>query len=59
MRDYKGEELKGRIKKATGEITGDRGLEREGTVDKGSARTKDTIGKAADKVKRAVNPRRP
>lgn len=59
MRDHKGEEMKGRVKKAAGEVTGNKGLEREGSVDKGSARTKNAVGEVADKVKRAVNPRRP
>lgn len=58
MADHKGEELKGRLKEGIGDVTGDRGLQREGKVDQGSARTKQSIGKAADKVKDAVNPKR-
>ena len=58
MTHHKGEETKGRIKEATGDLTGDKGLEREGKIDQGSARTKDKIGHAADKVKDAVNPKR-
>lgn len=58
MREHKGEEMKGRLKKAVGEMTGDEGLQREGSVDKGSARTKEAVGDAADKLKRAVNPKR-
>lgn len=58
MADHKGEEIKGRLKEGLGDVTGDRGLQREGKVDQGSARTKSTIGKAADKLKDAVNPKR-
>ncbi|MRR12734.1 CsbD family protein [bacterium] len=58
MKEHKGEEMKGRIKKAAGEVTGDRGLKREGAVDETSARTKRTVEQTADKVKDAVNPRR-
>ena len=53
--DHKGEELKGRAKEAGGDLTGDKDLQREGKVDQGSAKAKDKIGDAADKVKDAVN----
>lgn len=58
MRQHKGEEIKGRVKEAVGDLTDDEGLEREGKVDQGSARTKDAVGRAADKVKDVVNPKR-
>lgn len=58
MPDHKGEEIKGRLKEGAGDVTGDRGLKREGQVDQGSARTKRTVEKTADKVKDAVNPKR-
>lgn len=58
MGEHKGEEMKGRLKEGVGDVTGDKALKREGKVDQGSAKTKDTVGKAADKVKDAVNPRR-
>ena len=54
----KGEEMKGRLKEAAGDVTGDKGLKREGKVDQGSARTKEKVGDAADKIKDAVNPKR-
>ena len=57
MSDHKGEEMKGRLKEAAGDITGDAGLKREGEIDRGSAATKKTIDKAADKIKNAVNPK--
>ena len=58
MTEHKGEEFKGRAKEAAGDLTGDKDLKREGKVDKGSAKTKDKVGDAADKVKDAVNPKR-
>jgi uncharacterized protein YjbJ (UPF0337 family) len=58
MDRHAGEEMKGRMKKAAGDITGDKRLKREGTIDQGSARTKNAIDTAADKAKRAVDPNR-
>lgn len=49
------EDLKGRGKEAAGDLTGDKDLEREGKIDQGSASIKDKVGKAADKVKDALN----
>lgn len=57
MGDHKGEELKGRLKEAVGDLTGDEDLQREGKIDQASAATKKTIGKAADKIKDVVNPK--
>ena len=54
--DHKGEDLKGRVKEAAGDLTGDKDLQREGKVDQGSASVKDKVGDAADKVKDVVNP---
>ena len=56
--DHKGEDLKGRVKEAAGDLTGNKDLEREGKVDQGSASVKDKVGDAADKVKDVVNPDR-
>ena len=58
MTEHKGEELKGRLKEAGGDLTGDKNLQREGKVDQSSAKVKDAVGDAADKVKDAVNPNR-
>jgi uncharacterized protein YjbJ (UPF0337 family) len=55
MGDHKGEEMKGRIKEAAGDITGDEDLKREGKIDQGSAKVKKTVGDAADKLKEAVD----
>lgn len=55
---HRGEETKGRVKEAVGDLTGDRGLKREGQVDQGSAKTKRGIENASDKLKDAVNPKR-
>jgi uncharacterized protein YjbJ (UPF0337 family) len=55
---HKGEEMKGRLKEAAGDITGDKRLQREGRLDEASAATKRTIDEAAEKIKGAVNPKR-
>ena len=52
------DETKGRVKEAAGDLSGDKGLKREGKVDKASGDVKDKVGGAADKVKDTVNPRR-
>lgn len=49
--DNKGEDLKGRVKEAGGNLTGDKDLEREGKADQASAKVKDTVDDAVDKVK--------
>lgn len=45
------DEAKGRVKEAAGSLTGDDDLKREGKVDKAVGGVKDTVDKAADKVK--------
>ena len=50
----KGDEMKGRVKKAAGELTGNDKLKREGQVDKTAGKTKQGVTKAVDKVKDAV-----
>jgi len=57
MSDHKGEDMKGRLKEAVGDVTGDEGLQREGKVDRASAATKKTIDKAADKIQDVVHPK--
>ncbi len=54
--EHTGEEMKGRIKEGVGDITGDKGLQREGKVDQGSAKTKRAVDNATDKIKDVVNP---
>jgi uncharacterized protein YjbJ (UPF0337 family) len=51
------DEAKGRVKEAAGDLTDDKGLKREGKVDKASSDVKETLDDAADKVKETVNPR--
>lgn len=48
------DDLKGRIKKAVGELKDDDKLKQEGTVDKVAGKAKDAIDKAADKAKGAL-----
>jgi len=57
MSGHIGEDMKGRIKVAVGEITDDKGLQREGKLDQTSAATKKTIDKVAGKIKKTVNPK--
>jgi uncharacterized protein YjbJ (UPF0337 family) len=51
MSDGTTDDLKGRAKKAAGEMTDDDSLKREGDVDKASGAVKDKVGDAADKAK--------
>ncbi len=47
----KTEDMGGRVKEATGTLTGDDDLKNEGKVDQASASVKDKVGDAADGVK--------
>jgi uncharacterized protein YjbJ (UPF0337 family) len=58
MSEHKAEEIKGRLKEAVGEATGDKSLEREGKVDRASAATKKTVDKATGAVKNAIKPKK-
>ena len=58
MSSHKGEDTKGRLKEAAGDVTGDKGLQREGKIDQTSAATKKTIDKGADAVKDVVDPKK-
>ncbi len=58
MADHAAQDLKGRLKKAAGDVTGDQGLRREGSVDQASAAAKKKVDRAANKVKAVVNPQR-
>jgi uncharacterized protein YjbJ (UPF0337 family) len=57
MTTGKTDQAKGRIKEAAGALTGDERLKQEGKIDQAAGKVKDTVTKAADKLKRAVNPR--
>lgn len=57
MSDHKGEDIKGRVKEAVGDITGDKGLKREGKIEQASAAAKDKIDEMTSKIKDVVNPK--
>jgi uncharacterized protein YjbJ (UPF0337 family) len=54
MGDGNADELKGRVKEAAGDLTGDDSLKAEGKVDRASGTVKDKVGDAADKAKDAL-----
>ena len=54
MGDGSADEAKGRVKEATGTLTGDDDLKNEGKVDRASGTVKDKVGDAADGVKDAL-----
>jgi len=58
MSSHAGEDVKGRVKEAAGDITGDADLKREGQVDQASATTKKAIDDVADTLKDAVSPKK-
>jgi uncharacterized protein YjbJ (UPF0337 family) len=45
------DEIKGRAKRAGGELTGNDKLKREGSVDKAAGKTKEAVDRTADKAK--------
>ena len=58
MSGHKGEETKGRLKEAVGDVTGDKDLQRQGKLDQASAATKSAIDDVAKKAKRVINPKK-
>jgi len=56
MSKHMGEELKGRVKEAAGDMTGDTRLKVEGKLDQASAATKRTFDSAADKLNEILSP---
>jgi uncharacterized protein YjbJ (UPF0337 family) len=48
------EEVKGRVKEAAGDATGDEELAAEGKMDQASGAVKDKVGNAVDAVKEAL-----
>ena len=54
MADATGDKAKGSIKKAGGELTGDKDLKNEGRVDKASGNVKDAVNSVTDKVKGTI-----
>ena len=57
MNSHAGEDMKGRVKEAAGDLTGDADLKREGQIDQASAATKKAIDDVADALKDAVSPK--
>jgi uncharacterized protein YjbJ (UPF0337 family) len=55
MGDGTTDDLKGKAKEAAGDLTDDKGLKREGKVDKATGTVKDKAGDAGDKLKDVVN----
>lgn len=49
------DEATGRMKEAAGDLTGDKGLQREGEAEQMEGKAKDAVDSAADKAKDAVN----
>jgi uncharacterized protein YjbJ (UPF0337 family) len=45
---------KGRLKKAAGDLTGDKALRREGNVDEAAGKAKHAVDRAAAKAKDAI-----
>ncbi|MBA2517619.1 MAG: CsbD family protein [Solirubrobacterales bacterium] len=54
MGDGTGDEIKGRMKEAGGDLTGDKDLKNEGKVDRASGTVKDKVGDVGDKAKDAI-----
>jgi uncharacterized protein YjbJ (UPF0337 family) len=50
----KTDQIKGRVKEATGVLTGDKKLEREGKLDRAAGNVKAKAGKVVDKIKSAI-----
>jgi uncharacterized protein YjbJ (UPF0337 family) len=48
----KSDEAKGRIKKAIGELTGNKKMKREGTIDKAAGKVKQGVSKVQKALKR-------
>lgn len=54
MGDGTTDDLKGRLKEAGGDLTGDKDLQREGKIDQATGTVKDAVGDVADKAKDIV-----
>jgi uncharacterized protein YjbJ (UPF0337 family) len=51
------DEAKGRVKEAAGDLTDDKGLKREGKVDRAAGKAKGVIDKSAEEVRERVHSR--
>jgi len=50
----KTDQIKGRVKEATGVLTGDKRLEREGKLDRAAGNLKEKGGRVVDKLRKAI-----
>lgn len=50
-----GDDVKGRVKEAVGDLTDNDDLKREGKTDRAAGEVKEKVGDAVDKVKDAVH----
>ena len=50
-----GDEIKGRVKEAAGDLTDNEKLQREGKIDKGEGKVKNAVDSVGDKVKDLVD----
>jgi uncharacterized protein YjbJ (UPF0337 family) len=50
-----GDEIKGRVKEAAGDLTDNKDLKREGNLDQASGKLKEKVDNVADKVKDFVD----
>ena len=54
MADGTGDKVKGNLKQAGGDLTGDKELKNEGRVDEASGNVKDAVNSVADGAKKIV-----
>jgi len=57
MSKHTGEDVKGRLKEAFGDLTGNKDLKADGQLDQARAATKKRIDDVADKMKDAISPK--
>jgi uncharacterized protein YjbJ (UPF0337 family) len=55
MASGKSDEVKGRVKEATGVLTGDKKLEREGKADQSAGKVKQVVEKVKKKAEKAID----
>lgn len=55
MGNGKGDQAKGKVKQAVGDLTGDKDLKSDGKVDQKAGKAKEKIGGAVDAVKNKLN----
>ena len=49
------DEVKGRVKEAAGDLTGDKDLQREGKIDQAAGKAKRAVDKVIDKARESVS----